>query len=200
MRAIVGNGPLGEGDRERIAAADHVIRFNLTPNRLPGEKTNELYLSCSSKQIGEYLSGGKYRDDPAYEDAERIVLSYHPDIVRHYMPRPNPLSRLLGRHNDWSALCEQIAVARGKETETLPAELYRAACAILDIDIERKEFFPSSGFLAVLHELGRAPKSNGLEIFGFGFQGWKRHRWDREKAYLSAMAAAGKIVLNPVKA
>ncbi|MAO82232.1 MAG: hypothetical protein CMH82_16525, partial [Nocardioides sp.] len=166
MRAIVGNGPLGGRDRERIAAADHIIRFNLTPNRLQGERTDELFLSCSSKQIGEYLSNGIFRDDPAFRDATRLVMTYHPDIIRYYMPQPNLLSRLIGRRNDWSALCEKIAAERGKETETLPAELYRAACEILGIDIEREAFFPSSGFLAVLRELQDAPQTSRLEIFG----------------------------------
>lgn len=198
MRAIVGNGPLGDEDRQRITAADHVIRFNLTPNRLPGEKTDELFLSCSSKQIGEYLSDGLYREDPAYRDASRIVMTYHPEIIRNYMPRPNLLSRLVGRTSDWSALCEEIAAERGKETEILSAELYRAACDVLEIDIERKEFFPSSGFLAVLRELRNAPQNSGLEIFGFGFQGWKRHRWEAEKAHISALAATGALVLHPV--
>ena len=202
MRAIVGNGPLSPDDRVAIATADRIIRFNLTPN-LNSEadaKTTELFLSCSSKQIGDFLSKDQYRSDHAFQKATRIVSPYHPEIIQKYMRPPSILSRLKGRQADWSQDCLKIANKEGKEAEILPAELYLDACKRLGIDPDTKEFFPSSGCLAILRELRRQQHGESeLHIFGFGYVGWKGHLWTAEKALVAALENKGRLKTHAVR-
>ena len=201
MRAIVGNGPLSPEDRAVIASADRIIRFNLTPNlsEEPNAKTTELFLSCSSKQIGEFLSRGQFRSNIAFQQATRLVLPYHPDIIKKYMRPPSILSRLKGRRADWSQDCVRIADQAGKSTEILSVELYLTACKRLGISSAAKEFFPSSGCLAILRELQNPQHlASELHVFGFGFVGWKRHSWIDEKALVAELESAGELVTHAV--
>ena len=201
MRAIVGNGPLSPDDRSAIATADRIIRFNLTPN-LHSEaeaKTTELFLSCSSKQIGDFLSKGQYRSSHAFQQATRIVSPYHPDIINKYMRPPSFLSRLKGRRADWSQDCLSIAAQEGKDAEILSAELYLDACKRLGINSQSKEFFPSSGCLAILREL-QHPQHNTseLHLFGFGYIGWKGHLWTAERALVEGLESKGALKTHAV--
>jgi hypothetical protein len=202
MRAIVGNGPLSLDDRALIATADRIIRFNLTPNLCEelDARTTELFLSCSSKQIGEFLSQGQYHSNSAFHQATRVVLPYHPDIIKKYMRPPSILSRLKGRRADWSKDCLKIAGQTGKSTEILPADLYLKACYRLSIIPEKKEFFPSSGCLSILRELQSAQHSaSELHVFGFGYVGWKRHSWAEEKALVTELENAGELKMHAVE-
>jgi hypothetical protein len=198
MIAIVGNGPLSPTDRASIAKARRIVRFNLTPNlsEEPEARTDELFLSCSSKQIGDFLSRGRYLSDKAFGQASRIVLPYHPNIIRQYMKPPSLLSRLKGRRADWTNYCLDIADDEGKYAEILPEDLYHEACGALEIDPTAKEFFPSSGLLAVLRELQHP--SHEIHLYGFGFVGWKRHRWEQEKSTITKFENAGRLTLHPV--
>lgn len=203
MRAIVGNGPLSADDRALIATADHIIRFNRTPN-LKGDmnaRTDELVLACSNNQIGKFLLRGHYRSDQAFQQARCLVLPYHPTIIRRYMmKRLSLLSRLKGRRSDWSDYCVEIANQEGKLTEILPMELYYDACKLLEIQTEARGFFPSSGVMIVLRELrDKQNKPDEIHVFGFGFTGWEGHPWEREKALISQFDREGDLELHPVQ-
>lgn len=201
MIAIVGNGPLSSENRAIIATASRIIRFNLTPNirEEPTARTDDLFLSCSSKQIGEFLLHGQYLSDNAFRHASRIVFPYHPNIIRQYMKPPSLLSRLKGRRSDWTEYCIKIANQAAKYTEIVTDNLYLEACSALEIDPRVKEFFPSSGLLAVFHELNNKQyEENDLHLFGFGFAGWKRHRWDKEKSIISAFEHTEHLTLHSI--
>lgn len=193
--AIVGNAPLTEADRLRIAAADTVCRFNLTPNIRgePDARTDELSLACSSKQIGDYFARGLYRDDPAFLKAGRLVLPYHPEIIRRCMRPPSLLSRLKGRRADWTDACLSAAKAYGKSVEIISPEAYDAAARVLGISGVWRDHVPSSGFLAIERALTHGEE---IHVFGFTFRGWHRHAWDREEAIVRAHAAAGRLTLH----
>lgn len=202
MRAIVGNGPLSADDRALIATADHIIRFNRTPN-LSGDsnaRTDELVLACSNNQIGKFLSRGHYRSDQAFQQAKRLVLPYHQIIIRRYMMRQLSLfERLKGRRSDWTDYCLEVANQQGKIAEVLSADLYYEACNILNIQVDSKNFFPSSGFMIILRALrDNYHRPDEIHIYGFGFTGWEGHPWEREKELVSAFDRQGRLSFHPV--
>ena len=153
--AIVGNSALSQRQRKEIEVSDHIIRFNLTPNISdePSARTMELFLSCSSKQVGSFLSERRFLEDVAFQRADRIILPYHPEVIASYMLKPSWLSRLKGRKSDWSEVCSQAVFECGKELEIVSVQTYFDACNILGIDCSRKDYFPSSGFIAILRAL-----------------------------------------------
>ena len=46
--AVVGNGPLAEAQRDDIAQAACIVRFNQLENREPGERTDLWIVSCAA--------------------------------------------------------------------------------------------------------------------------------------------------------
>ncbi|PWW02077.1 hypothetical protein DFR52_102744 [Hoeflea marina] len=199
--AIVGNGPLEEADKRFVGAADIVTRFNLVPREhlALSDRTDEHFLSCSSKQVGDYLAAGSYESDPCFRNAGRIVLPYHPGIIAACMPQPSWLSRLKGRRADWTSVCERAAARFGKQLVILTEEDYRSACRALGIGGEGRDFYPSSGYLAVMRALKiYQPSMHRIHLLGFGFQGWKRHPWPAEEAAIRALHAQDRLSLHAV--
>lgn len=201
MIAIVGNGALSQADVDSIRAFEHVVRFNLTPNihSASEARTTELFLSASSKQIGQYLRKSEYSTDPAFQSASKIIIPYSSDIIRRCMRPPNILSRLKGRRLDWTPLCREVSQKSGKDLEIISTTEYYKACFSLNIKGTWRDFIPSSGFLAVQRALARTENSAAVHVFGFGFEGWKRHYWIGEKDQLQEAAKAGLLVIHPVK-
>lgn len=200
--AIVGNGALTCSDRKKIDDADRILRFNLTGNAngQPAPRTDWLLLACSTKQVGSYLSQGDYRRHPAFAAADEIVSTYHPTVIANYMPRPSLLSRLKGRRADWTPACRAACAEMGKPLHILPRQLYLSACDRLEIAAEGRQFFPSSGFLAVLWLAGQTgAEPRHLHLFGFGFQGWKQHLWQAERDQVRALQAEGRLTLHPAQ-
>lgn len=199
--AIVGNSALSGHQRQEIDALDYVIRFNLTPNIASDSsaRTNELFLSCSSKQVGSFLSERRFLEDVAFQRAHRIVLPYHPEVIASYMLKPSWLSRLKGRKSDWTDICRLAALECNKELEIVPTQVYIDACRILGIDCSRKEYFPSSGFIAILRALERwQSHDDSITIFGFGFFGWKKHLWAQEKEAILSFKEKGQIITSDI--
>ena len=54
--AMVGNGPLAEAQREDIAQAACIVRFNQLENRKPGERTDLWIVSCTAHTGQEWRS------------------------------------------------------------------------------------------------------------------------------------------------
>ena len=197
--AVVGNAELSQHQRQKIDASDHIIRFNLTPNiaNVSNARTSELFLSCSSKQVGSFLSERRFLHDVAFQRAYRIVLPYHPEVISSYMLKPSWLSRLKGRKSDWSDVCIQAAVECNKELEIVSVQTYVDACRILGIDFSRKDYFPSSGFIATLRALNRWKlQGDCITLFGFGFSGWKKHLWSREREEILKFRSKGNIFIS----
>jgi hypothetical protein len=188
--AIVGNGPVAEGLAKCIDASDMVIRFNEpagAPDRI-GTRTDILFVMNSGKSMQRRVSDPSYLASPRVVEARRIILPYHPSIIARYHPKPNLLSRAKGRKADWTAEAIAMFEAAGKAITVLPAEFYEDCCQELGISAgERTTLFPSTGLIGiryVLHELAALP--GAISLYGFSWQGWKRHAWDRERAWVEA--------------
>jgi hypothetical protein len=73
---------------------------------------------------------------------------------------------------------------RTKPVMVFSSAHYELCCEELGIFSEaRRRLFPSSGFLAVSWLMREFPDAR-LDLFGFTFQGWKRHPWQRERQAL----------------
>jgi hypothetical protein len=122
------------------------------------------------------------------QNARQIILPYRPSIIAKYHPRPNLLSRLKGRKSDWTAETLEMCKKAGKEALVLPPDFYEESCAELGISqSDRSRVFPSTGFLGIRYALGElAGSPDEIELYGFCWQGWKRHDWDKEHAWVKA--------------
>jgi hypothetical protein len=193
--AIVGNGPVAEGLAARIDASDMVIRFNEpagAPERI-GTRTDILFVMNSGKSMQRRVSDPAYLASPAFVEAHQIILPYHPSIIARYHPKPNLLSKAKGRKADWTADAIAVFGAAGKPVTVLPTQFYEACCEELGISPDKRTtLFPSTGLIGIryaLYELAAPPDAIGL--YGFSWQGWKRHDWQRERAWADARLGGG---------
>ncbi len=200
--AIVGNGSVGPENLAHAERHEMIIRFNAPPeaHAAAGGKTDVLYLSNSSKQTQSILTDRTFLEGPFFTSTQTIMMPYAGSIVSRYMKKPNILSRLKGRKPDYSKDIASVATAFGKMTDTLTDEAYMYAAGLLGIaGDDLKQFFPSSGFLATLHTISQTGADDWpVNLFGFGFSGWKRHKWAEEKAVVESLQDEGKLVLNAV--
>jgi hypothetical protein len=185
---IIGNGPIEAGLADSIGAADLVIRFNQPPHppETAGSRTDILFLMNSGKSMQARLADRAFWEQPLLRDAGQVILPYHPSIIARYHPKPNLLSRLKGRKADWTRETTARLGAMGKPVYVLPAAFYEESCA--DLGIARSDLrkvFPSTGFLGIRYALQNFTAPEWMvEICGFGWTGWKRHDWERERKWV----------------
>jgi hypothetical protein len=124
-----------------------------------------------------------------------VILPYHPSVIARYHPKPNPLSRLKGRRADWTEKAVDVFGAAGKEVTILPPDFYEECCEELGIGAgERRKTFPSTGFLAVIYAMREySPAGWAINLFGFGWQGWKRHDWEAERKWVKAKISSEQV-------
>lgn len=198
--SIVGNGPVGAGSGAAIDAADVVIRFN-EPWQLPdeiGSKTDILFLVNSGKSMQARLANDLYLDSKLFREAKEIILPYHPSVIAKYHRRPNLLSWLKGRRADWTWQTIEALGKRGKPVTVLPASSYEKSCEELGIPrTQMQKLFPSTGFIAIRYALDRflSPEWH-VELHGFGWTGWKRHDWERERSWVRRKIEEGALSLG----
>lgn len=194
---IVGNGPIKQCYHDEINRGNYVIRFSNPPENHTGSsaKTDILFITNSKKQTKVFLSSEEYIQGQAFRSAKKIVLPYHRSIISEYMPKPNILSRLKGARADHTRLCIKAATVAGKPLEILSANLYLDVCLVLGFSSEElKKKFPSAGIMAIHYMMMNRPDAY-IKIYGFSFQGWKRHDWAAEKSYIGNLISLGKAKL-----
>lgn len=196
---IVGNGRVDAGGGAAIDTADLVIRFNAPSQSAAdiGSRTDILFLANSSKSMQAWLDEPGLSANRLFPGAKEIVLPYHPSVVAKYHPRPNVLSRLKGRRADWTWQAIAVFGRQGKSVKVLSAAFYEEACDALGLaQEERRNFVPSSGYLAIRYALEHylAPEWQ-VELWGFGWTGWKRHPWERERKWAMRQIEEGALTL-----
>jgi len=194
---IVGNGSLQHDVSTAVDNADFVMRFN-EPNLsggLSGTRTDVLVLSVSSKQFQRRLAEPSYLGNAAVMAAKEVMLAYHPAIIRKYHPRPNILQKLRGRRADWTERAIEIMHGIGKEVRVMPPQFYLDGCGELGIPPQKmREIFPSTGFLGIHYVLDRYSASDwDIVLCGFTWEGWKRHAWHQERAWVEDKIARGRL-------
>lgn len=185
---VVGNGPLARDLGAEVEAADFVVRFNepKAAKGMSGTRTDWLFLNNSGKPMQRRLADPGYVRSPIVAAARTVIFAYHPLTISRYLIRPNPLSWLRGRRANWTAAALDMFGRAGKEVLILPPAAYEEGCAELGLPAERmREVFPSTGFFGIRHVLRHCPAEEwDVVICGFTWQGWKRHAWADERAWL----------------
>ncbi|MFK0164042.1 hypothetical protein [Rhizobium sp. NPDC090279] len=196
---IVGNGNLERDISGIVDSAQFVMRFN-EPNLaggMSGERTDMIMLAASSKTLYRRLLDPDFLDNAALKAAEVLMLAYHPDIIRKYHPRPNIFQRLQGRRADWTMQAIELLGGAGKEIRIMPPQTYIDGCKELGIAGPRMhKVFPSTGFLGIGYTLASFPASEwDVKLCGFGWEGWKRHDWQNERAWVENRIANDRVSL-----
>lgn len=185
---IVGNSPLPENARERIDAADAVMRFNQPPHSVEeaGFKTDVLFVSNAGNPMQRRLENSSYPRSPVFMAAKEVVFSYSPEVIRRYHPKPNLLSRLRGRKSDWTRQASALFEGAGKPVTIMSTQFYVECCEILGIaEAERRRLFPSSGFIGFRYGLQKFPAPEwSIDILGFTWEGWAKHPWKAEREWI----------------
>jgi hypothetical protein len=196
---IVGNGPIGRDLSAHVDAADFVLRFNepKASKGMSGVRTDLLFLNNSGKPMQRRLLDPAYIASPIVRAAKEVVFTYHPEIIRRYLVKPNILSRLKGRRADWTMQAIDLLGGAGKEIRILPPAFYEAGCAELGLtEAHMRTVFPSTGYFGIRYALERfQPEDWAIEMCGFSWEGWKRHAWADERGWVERHVAAGRIAL-----
>ena len=194
--AIVGNGEVSSSLCQQIEAANHIIRFNNPSIAMLGEsaRTDILVISNSSKQTKKLLNSQSYILSPAFSGAKIIILPYHPNIIKQYMPKPSLFSYMLGARADQTKLCIQACQKAGKQFYILTPESYFDTCKIIGIGRDKlRAYFPSSGIMMIHAITRQLDMAAHIDIYGFSFEGWKRHDWGSEREYITRISANKQI-------
>ncbi|NTF45800.1 hypothetical protein A6U86_07390 [Rhizobium sp. AC27/96] len=194
---IIGNGKLERDISAIVESGQFVMRFN-EPNladEMSGSRTDMLMVAASSKTLHRRMIDPSFLDNAALKSTSVLMLAYHPEIIRKYHPRPNIFQRLRGRRADWTMHTIELMGHAGKEIRILPPQFYADGCAELGIAGPRMhKVFPSTGFLGICYALANFPASDwDIKLCGFGWQGWKRHDWQNERAWVESKLADGRI-------
>jgi len=196
---IVGNGPLPRDLSERVNSSEHVVRFNEPKESIgmSGTKTTWLFVANSGKPMQRRLEDPQYPTSPIVQAADLVFLAYHPKIVRKYFKKPNVLSWLRGRRADWTKATIAMFSEAGKTVALLPPSYYEAGCAELGLTRNKMtSVFPSTGYFGIRYALERLTADEwDVEIAGFSWDGWRRHTWGDERAWVMRKVEERKIHL-----
>jgi hypothetical protein len=185
---IVGNGPITGDMSPVIDASDFVVRFNepKVSIGMSGEKTDILFLCNAGKPMQRRLEDPRFLNSAIMKDAKQVILAYHPIIIDRYFPKPNILSRLNGRREDWTLPTIMALGGIDKASLVLPAAFYMQGCRELGLpEAKMSTVFPSTGYFGIFYILRRFPATEwAISICGFTWEGWKRHAWADERKWV----------------
>jgi hypothetical protein len=194
---IIGNGPVSGDMSAEINAADFVVRFNEPKAAIgkTGTRTDILFLCNAGKPMQRRLADRGFLDSPMMKDAKEVILAYHPEIVRRYFPKPNMLSRLKGRREDWTMPTILALGGAGKTCVILPTDFYFEGCKALGLTGDRLgKVFPSTGYFGIYFVLDRYPAAHwDIFLCGFSWQGWKKHAWGDERKWIEDKVREGLL-------
>jgi hypothetical protein len=199
--AIVGNAEPCSALNNEINSSDHIIRFNKPPISNPGEgkntRTDTLVISNSSKQTASLMRDPNYLNGIYFSKANNIIFPYSQAIIKKYMPSPRLTSRLLGRKKDYTHLCIDKCIRNRKQYSILTDHDYLETCKAIGIG-KRKlyETFPSSGIMIIHKLVTSLAQGTPISLYGFTFQGWKKHAWCNEKKCIRDFVGLGILTLN----
>jgi len=194
---IIGNAKLERDLSAVVDDSQFVMRFN-EPNLdgdMSGSRTDMLMLAASSKGLHRRMADPAFLENAALKSAKVLMLAYHPEVIRQYHPRPNIFQRLGGRRADWTMQTIELMGHAGKEIRIMPPQFYADGCSKLGIAGPRMhKVFPSTGFLGICYVLANFSASDwDIKLCCFGWQGWKRHDWQNERAWVESKIAGGHI-------
>jgi len=105
-------------------------------------------------------------------------------------------SKVLHRRMIDSDFLENAAL-KSAQVLMVAAAIFADGCADLSVAGPRmRKVFPSTGFLGICYVLANFPASEwDIKQCGSNWQGWKRHDWQNERAWVEEKIARGHIAL-----
>ena len=197
---LVGNAPVTENHGALIDQSDLVIRLNKAFGLagVNGMRTTHLFLINCGGQMGEWLESDAFSQMPALASRPRILLPIHPAKDDWIQPPLSAAERAdpAGANHAPAALARLAAL--GFSAELIAPDLFARALEVIGQPFDRRTTnAPSTGLIALLWALATDPCPIG--VFGFGFEGWAGHRWDREADFFQSHADTGRIILHPAR-
>mmetsp|Transcript_57348 Transcript_57348/g.105939 ORF Transcript_57348/g.105939 Transcript_57348/m.105939 type:complete len:317 (-) Transcript_57348:81-1031(-) len=172
--AVVGNGPLSDGDRKEIKTypAERVIRFNAMPNLAMEEPVGHLYANACSRGWWGVTSLACKR----VMDAVEVVLFGEPEKARANLPEFN---ERFGNHVILGIGDGEHISINGKKFET-----------------HNVNGGFSIGFKGIAYARWRYPAAT-LQIFGFTWQAPPRNRGHPFNIEKQGVASMQNVVVHP---
>ncbi len=198
--AFIGNAPMVGNPAASIDACERVVRFNDAHGfgGATGSRVTELYLVNRGGAPAEWLDDPALGARPAVAATPRVVLPLHPDSD-YLGVRRSANGRVHRDDRDHTrALVERLCTPE-RAVDILGAAVHERACRALGLTPDgADERRPSTGFVALHHHLvARGPRGRTL-LYGFTFEGWEGHPWQREREWIAAREAEGAVTLVPV--
>lgn len=191
--AIVGNGKLHDDDAKKIDSSRLVFRFNFPKYNIDegGEKTDYLFIVNSGGIALNWIKSSDFLTSPYFDLCKQVVLPWNPEIIRTIHPRRTLNDVIHKRKKDITNEIKEILSLKNKNFFGLSYEL-NALCYRELMKYEKKskltkqKFVPSTGFLGIIYALTLLDEINfeSIILYGFSHQGWKGHKWGKEKNYL----------------
>ena len=197
--SLVGNAPT---DRDRAAAIDRsdvVIRINdcFGLGGVNGSRISHLFLINCGGQMREWLDDPGFADRPAVAGAGEILFPIHPDKDDLIEPPLGADERMAPDARNWAAEAGEMLRAGGRPVTLVDVAIFLRASAIIGNGrTERHMSAPSTGLIALVWALETF--SDPIDVYGFGFEGWPGHRWDKERAFFERMRDEGRVRLHPI--
>jgi hypothetical protein len=192
--ALVGNGPGSSGFGREIDAHDKVIRFNAAASQgTTGDRTDVLVLVNTGESGARFATDPSAIKDAAFIRAAEIWFPRHPKVVQRALRICPPEDREF-----WQDFSGEIIRRRlyGKPFRYLPARTsWHAEDLLRPLGMEHG-MQPSSGMM-VIADIHRRNKISiyrtELTLYGFTHEGWSRHPWNAERAFIEAAPWITKV-------
>lgn len=199
--AIVGNAPEVGDHAAAIDSADIVVRFNNTHGLggVTGNRTTYLFLINSGGQMREWLDDPRFCERKAVREADTIYLPIDPAHIDRFDPPASAAERVGAAAEDHTAEAVARLHGAGKRVVIMPAREFAASCDRIGTDLRVGMAPPSTGYLATRYfvdTLGAA--GCRIEAYGFGFEGYHGHAWDRERRWFQRLVRDGRLALMPL--
>jgi hypothetical protein len=182
---IIGNGKLENALSGVVDDAQFVMRFNKPnlPDDVSGSRTDMLMLVASSNALHRRMIDPDFLQNAALKSAQVLMLAYPPEVWE-ADGRIGPCRRLIS----WGMLARKSVSSR--------RDFMRTACGARYCGPRMRKVFPSIGFLDICYVLANFPASEwDIKLCSSNWQGWKRHDWQNERAWVEEKIARGHIAL-----
>jgi hypothetical protein len=192
--ALVGNGPVSSGLGREIDTHDQVIRFNAAASqRTTGGRTDVLVLTNTGEPAAHFATDRSAINDAAFMAAVEIWFTRHPKVIERALRTCPPEDREFWQDFSGEIIRHSL---HGKPFRYLPARSFWHAEDLLRPLGMEHGMQPSSGML-VIADIHRRKKCSiyrtEMTLYGFTHEGWSRHPWNAERAFVEATPWITKV-------
>jgi hypothetical protein len=193
---IVGNGEIAPDLAGAIDAADIVMRFNDCRSIGNGGSKTDIVTVCNTGRPGrQMVEGGEWKKNPAVLAASSIWCVRDP--AKFAAMRPS----IIAEHPELNDFCDDytngfsaLSKETGKAFHVIPGSTHERLDEELAAYRPAPYVVPSTGLVAVSEFLNSfVQPGDGVQLAGFGHQGWEWHPWEAERRWVAERVSEGKL-------